>query len=66
MRELWRRIWNEATVAIGFISTVALIIATAVTNAKWDAGTVVAVLAPLATALGVKGISKSNNHKEDK
>lgn len=54
MSEILRRVWHEPAVAIGLITSVALAVITIATGDPWDAAAIVGVIAPIASALGIR------------
>lgn len=55
MKEIGKRIWNEPAVAIGLgVSLILLIGGIIDGHMDWDANHIIAVLAPLLTALGIR------------
>lgn len=60
MKTIGSRIWLEPAVAIGFLVSLLCVLVVFTTNGVWDAGTVVAVCAPLASALGIRQVVSPN------
>jgi len=54
MHEIALRAWREPAVAIGLLTTVLLAIVVLATGDPWDTAAIVGVLAPLASALGIR------------
>jgi hypothetical protein len=54
MSEIAKRVWREPAVFLGFVTSAALAIITIATGDKWDTAAIVAVIAPLASALGIR------------
>ena len=54
MRGLAQRIWREPAVAIGFLTTVILAVVAVISGTDLDAGTVIGLLAPLVSSLGIR------------
>jgi hypothetical protein len=58
MQKIAVRVWREPAVFIGLITTIALVIITVATGGDWDAALIVAVIAPLVEALGIRAYVK--------
>jgi hypothetical protein len=54
MKQLAERAWAEPAVFIGLLVTLALLALALLTDADWDASTIAGVVAPLASALGIR------------
>lgn len=54
MREILARVWREPAVFLGLVTSAALAIVTVLTGDPWDTAAIVAVIAPLASALGIR------------
>jgi len=54
MQQLIQRFWKEPAVCIGVITSVILAILAVVTSASWNAETIVGIIAPTASALGIR------------
>jgi len=54
MSVIARRIWREPAVAIGLLFSVALLVVNLAAGEGFDAATVVTVLGPLLSALGIR------------
>ena len=65
MRKLFARVWHEPAVFLGFATSVALIIITLATGDHWDTATVAGVIAPLASALGIRELVTPVPHEWD-
>jgi uncharacterized membrane protein len=58
MKQIAVRVWKEPAVFIGLLTTVALVVITVATGGDWDAAVIVAVIAPLVEALGIRQFVK--------
>lgn len=65
MKEIARRVWNEPAVAIGLIVSLALLVGAILTDAAWDWETILVILSPLLTALGIRPFVKPTAKQED-
>jgi hypothetical protein len=54
MKVIGQKIWNEPAVCIGLLVSIAMAVGAILTGSDWNWETIVAVLAPLATALGIR------------
>jgi hypothetical protein len=54
MKEIGKRIWNEPAVAIGLLTTLALLVINFISNDHWSVDHIIAILAPLVSALGIR------------
>lgn len=54
MKEIAKRIWNEPAVAIGLFTTLVLLVINLVGDNEWGFEAIIAVLAPLLSALGIR------------
>lgn len=54
MKVILEKIWGEPAVAIGFVTTVALVVVNALHGTLDDAVTIITVLAPLVSSLGIR------------
>ena len=54
MQPIIQRLWKEPAVFIGALTSVVLAILAVVTGADWDADTIVGIVAPMASALGIR------------
>jgi hypothetical protein len=54
LSEIAKRAWREPAVFLGFVTSAALAIITVATGDPWDTAAIVAVIAPLASALGIR------------
>jgi ascorbate-specific PTS system EIIC-type component UlaA len=63
MKAIAQRVWSEPAVFIGLLTSIGLIVITVATGDKWDTATIAGVIAPLASALGIRGYV-SPTHKE--
>ena len=54
MKAIAERIWTEPAVALGALTTLALLAVALLAGADWGADTIVGVLAPLVSALGIR------------
>jgi hypothetical protein len=58
MKELGKRIWNEPAAAIGLLTTLILLVINIVGDSTWDAQSIIAIVAPLLSALGIRPLVK--------
>jgi hypothetical protein len=58
MKEIGKKIWEEPAVAIGFLVSVALLVGALLTDSDFDWETIVAILAPLLSGLGIRPLVK--------
>jgi hypothetical protein len=56
MKVIASKIWNEPAVTIGFLVSVALLVANILADKDWGAESIIAILAPLAASLGIRGL----------
>ena len=54
MRAIAQRVWREPAVFIGLLVTLGLLAGALIAHQKIDAGIIVGILAPLASALGIR------------
>lgn len=54
MREIAERIWHEPAVFIGLLTSVLIALLTVLGDNGWDAETVLAVIAPFFSSLGIR------------
>lgn len=54
MSEIAKRAWREPAVFLGLVTSIILAVITVATGDKWDTAAIVAVIAPLASALGIR------------
>lgn len=54
MSEIAKRIWREPAVFIGFITSAAMALVIVLSGDPWDVAAIVGVIAPLASALGIR------------
>jgi len=54
VKAIAQRVWNEPAVAIGLFTSIVLVVLALVSDADWDAQTIVGVIAPFASALGIR------------
>lgn len=54
MREIARRIWYEPSVAIGLLVSLALLVGALLTDTEWGVESILAILGPLLTGLGIR------------
>lgn len=54
MGEILKRVWREPAVFLGLLTSAALAVITIATGDPWDTAAIVAVIAPLASALGIR------------
>ena len=58
MKEIGKRLWDEPAVVIGLLVSIALLVITLLNGDGWDVTTVLYVIAPFASALGVRPLVK--------
>lgn len=56
MKVIAQQIWREPAAAIGLFTSVVLAILALVSNQEWDAQTIVGIIAPFASAIGIRGL----------
>lgn len=56
MKPLAERVWREPAAALGLLTSVVLALLALVDGADWDAQTIVGIIAPFASALGIRGL----------
>jgi hypothetical protein len=56
MKVIAQKIWNEPAAAIGLLATVVLLVINLLGDKDWGAQNVIAILAPFATSLGIRGL----------
>lgn len=54
MKVIAQRIWREPAVAVGLLTSVLLVVLALVDGTDWDTQTVLGVVAPFASALGIR------------
>jgi hypothetical protein len=54
MSEILKRVWREPAVFLGLVTSAALAAITIATGDPWDTAAIAAVIAPLASALGIR------------
>ena len=54
MKALAQRVWNEPAVAIGLLTSVLLALITWVGGDDWTVETIIAVVAPFLSAIGIR------------
>ncbi len=54
MKEIAKRIWNEPAVAIGLLTSIVLAVINLITNDHWTVDHFIAILAPLASSIGIR------------
>jgi membrane protein implicated in regulation of membrane protease activity len=54
MKEIARKVWEEPAVAIGLIVSIALLVGALLTGSDFNWETIVAILAPFLSALGIR------------
>ena len=54
MKVIMKQIWNEPAAAIGLLTSALLAVLAIADGADWDAQTIIGVIAPLASALGIR------------
>ena len=56
MKAIAQRVWLEPAAAIGLLVTLGLLVLNLIGDDTWDAQTVIEVVAPLASALGIRQV----------
>jgi hypothetical protein len=54
MKELAARVWAEPAVFIGLLVSLGLLTLALLTDPDWDASTILGIIAPVASALGIR------------
>lgn len=54
MKVIAQRIWNEPAVCIGVITSLALLVINLIGENDWNFEAILAIIAPLASALGIR------------
>lgn len=54
MKEIAQRVWQEPAAFIGLLTTLALLAGAILTGTEWGWEAIVAILAPLLSALGIR------------
>jgi hypothetical protein len=54
VKVIMKQIWNEPAAAIGLLTSALLAVIAVADGADWDAQTIIGVIAPLASALGIR------------
>jgi hypothetical protein len=54
VKPLAKKIWEEPAAAIGLLTSIVLAVLAIVDDAAWDAQTIIGVVAPLASSLGIR------------
>lgn len=65
MKEIGKRVWYEPAVAVGLLISVALVIINLLGDTTWDVQTILFVLSPLLTALGIRPFVKPTAKIDD-
>jgi hypothetical protein len=65
MKEIARRIWYEPSVAIGLLVSIALLVGALIQDASFDWDTILVILSPLLTGLGIRPLVKPTAKIED-
>jgi hypothetical protein len=58
MKEIGKKIWEEPAVAIGLLVSIALLVGALLTDSDFDWETIVAILAPFLSGLGIRPLVK--------
>lgn len=58
MKEIAHRIWNEPSVAIGLLVSIALLVGALLTDSDFDWEAIVAIIAPFLSGLGIRPLVK--------
>ena len=56
MKVIGQRIWNEPAAAIGLLTSIVLAVIALVSSADWDAQTIIGIVAPFASAIGIRSL----------
>jgi len=56
MKVIAQRIWREPAAGIGLLTTLVLLVINLVGTSNWDAATVLSVLGPFASAIGIRSV----------
>lgn len=56
MRTIALKVWTEPAVAIGLLVSIGLLIANLIGTPDWSAQGIIAIVAPLASALGIRKV----------
>lgn len=64
MKPLAARIWNEPAAAIGLLVTLGLLILNLLGDSVWDAQTLISIVAPLGSALGIRQLVRPDTKHE--
>jgi hypothetical protein len=54
MKQIAVRVWHEPSVAIGLVTSIAVLVITLVSGDHFDLATIAGIIAPLASALGIR------------
>lgn len=65
MKVLAQRIWNEPAVCIGLLTSLVLLALNFATGDDWSADAIIAILAPIISALGIRQVVYSPNTVEE-
>lgn len=55
MKVIAQKVWNEPAVAIGLLVSAVLLVVNLLDDQDWGVQSIIAILAPFATALGIRG-----------
>jgi hypothetical protein len=54
VKEIGKRVWLEPAACIGLVASVVLALLAVLSDAEWDAQTIVGIAAPFVSALGIR------------
>jgi hypothetical protein len=56
MKVIAQRVWQEPAVGIGLLTSLVLLVVNLLGTSSWDAATVLSVLGPFASAIGIRSV----------
>ena len=56
MKVIAQRVWQEPAVGIGLLTSLVLLVVNLLGTSNWDAATVLSVLGPFASAIGIRSV----------
>jgi hypothetical protein len=65
MKVIAQKIWNEPAVALGLLVSIVLAILALVDGADWDAQTIIGVIAPFASSLGIRQLVRPDRTPDE-
>ena len=65
MKPIALTVWREPAACIGLLTSVAILVVTLLTGDPWDSSTILAVIAPLASSLGIRQLVSPAAGPED-